>query len=319
MDWREAIEAYVSHIKVQFSHDYYKENKSKTGLLLTYVEAEGIPLKEFSPRHLDKYLAHRMERNITKRTIETDAQRTKLFFRWLHVQGYIERDPLDRYKCPRAPRAFVPVPDADYLSKLLAAIRDRNDVRRNPSCRGMTARKRRFLRCRDESLLMGLIQTGCRVTELCQLLIEDVDFDRKQISFRRTKGQEPRTVPVSDTWLCSVREWMKIRPHVPDCKTLYLSDIGTPMTRDSVRHQQEQYERFAGLPHYTRHSIRHYTITAMVAQNPRSAQMLAGHKRIETTMLYDHSTIEQVRTDLEAAAPLRKVMSIQPKRRSKII
>ena len=87
------------------------------------------------------------------------------------------------------------------------------------------------------------------------------------------------------------------------------------MNRNTVRHQQEQYEKYTGLPHYTRHSLRHYAATAVVAQNPRSAQKLLGHKNIATTMRYDHTSLEQVRKDVAAATPLHSV--VQARKRSK--
>lgn len=312
--WKKAFDAFVTSATIRYKPATVIEYRSCLSLLVRWAEARPVALNEFTAGTLDTYLVHRMQ-SVGKRRLEIDARTAKLFFRFCRAGRYVSKDPLERYVVAKAPKAHVEVPDVEYLSKMLKAIEDRNNPKKNPKVAHLTARKRRFLQTRDTAMLMGLISTGCRIGELCALLLKDLDLKNMRVTFRDTKINEPRTVPITAEWVEAVEKWLKERPHVPGCETLFMSENGVPMLPNTVRQQWNRIEQWAGLPHYTRHSVRHFTVTAMVEKNPRTAQLLAGHKRIETTMGYDHTAIEKVRADLEAVQPLGRVLQEKQKRR----
>lgn len=312
--WKKAFDAFITSARVRYKPAYVVELNSCLSILVRWAEARPVALNEFTAGALDTYLVHRMA-SVGKRRLEIDARTAKLFFRFCRSAGLLSKDPLERYVVAKAPKAHVNVPDAAYLAKLLRAIEDRQNPKKNPKCAHLTAHKRRFLRNRDTAIVMGLISTGCRIGELCGLLLRDFDVKNMRATFRDTKINEPRTIPITAEWVEAVEEWLRIRPPVPGCETLFMSENGLPMLPNTVRQQWNRYEQYAGLPHYSRHSVRHFTVTAMVEKNPRTAQLLAGHKRIETTMGYDHTAIEKVRADLEAVQPLGRVLHEKQKKR----
>lgn len=333
-DWDEAISDFLACMKTRYKPTTLAWYGYILRPLATWAIENHIPLADFKRRHFDRYLATRVD-HVGKRSLEVSGRCTRVFVRYCCQTDYLKEDVLKEYVVTKSPKPHVRKPTSEDLQKLLRAIEQRMDVRTNPNVRGLSARNRRFLRTRDYALLSGLIETGCRVSELCQLRLDDFDADddhvrrkeprRAHIAFRQTKTGEPRQVPVSETWVLAVKEWLKIRPAVKDCPTLFLSERGLAMDKNSTRKRLNAYLEFAGLKHFTQHSLRHYTATEMAKVNVVSAARILGHDRLETTMGYLHADPDQVRADHATANPLGKILQQSAKptaaktRRKKVI
>lgn len=79
------------------------------------------------------------------------------------------------------------------------------------ACR-MPAKARTFPARRDYAILAGLVETAARIGEMLSLRLGDYDCERMQITFRRTKTDRPRTVPISSDWREAVDAYLRVRP-----------------------------------------------------------------------------------------------------------
>src|ERR1051326_2617124 len=303
-DWNSALEDFAYDHEVKYKPATIQWYRDTLRPLIAWCEGKNIPMARFQVRDFERYLVDRKP-HVSVRTLEIAGRCTRVFLRYCFEQGYVEKNVLRDYKVPKSPRAIIRKPTTNEVSRLLAAIKHRMDPRNNKKLVNMDASQRRFIATRDYALISGLIETGCRVTEMCNLLLADFDPDAKQILFRETKEGDPKTVPISATWITAVKEWLKVRPQVKDCKTLFMSRCGHPMTKDSVKNQMNAAIKYAKIPHATRHSLRHYTITQVARINVWSAAQMAGHKDLKTTMRYLHTDLEAVRADMNAASVLR--------------
>jgi site-specific recombinase XerC len=95
-------------------------------------------------------------------------------FKWLTEEGEIPAAPMERTKPPAVPEVPVPVVTDDDLRKLLKA------------CDGPTFEDRR-----DVAMLRTFIESGCRLGEVAELKVEDVDFD-EDVVYVVGKGRRPR-------------------------------------------------------------------------------------------------------------------------------
>jgi integrase len=319
--WDTAVESFLNRAQLKYSENYVGELRVKIGLLSRWAAQQCLPLEAFRASHLDKYLAQR-QRRVGARSIETDARRARLFFRFCVERGLLERDPLRDYVVVKAPAAAVDKADLPYLQAMLKAIEQHNDVRANPDVKDRTARQRRFIKTRDYAMFTGLIETGCRISELCSLKLSDFDPQHCTVLFRRTKNGEDREVPISGAWISAVKEWLKVRLDLPECDTLFMSENGLPMNKDSFADRWNKYEAFAGLSHETRHNVRRYTITELCNKDIMAAARIAGHKDVKVTYdRYYRPNVERVRAVHEAAAPLTTVLNQQQetsKRRKRV-
>ncbi|MBI2110771.1 tyrosine-type recombinase/integrase, partial [Candidatus Woesearchaeota archaeon] len=66
---------------------------------------------------------------------------------------------------------------------------------------------------RDRLILRLLVTTGIRRFELCNLLVQDVNFKDKSIFVRRAKNNKPRSVPIDDKLMQEIRFYIGSRQY----------------------------------------------------------------------------------------------------------
>ena len=101
----------------------------------------------------------------------------KAFCRWLAEEELVDRDPFQRVKVPKAPRLVKPSLSADEMTKVLAVAR--------------TGRNR----YRDEAVLLFILDTGARASEVCGLRADAIDWS-SGIAQPVRKGSERAVRPV---------------------------------------------------------------------------------------------------------------------------
>lgn len=151
-------------------------------------------------------------------------------------------------------------------------------------------------------VIMSLLYScGLRISELINLKIADLDFNRKQIHLRQAKYRKDRYVGLSKYLVPTLRQY--IENYKP--KT-YLINGQTELkyTASSVRKLLNRAAKQAGIekrvhPHMLRHSYATHMLENGI--DIRHIQELLGHRKPETTMIYTHVTTKQL-TDI--ASPL---------------
>jgi integrase len=91
---------------------------------------------------------------------------------------------------------------------------------------------------------------------------DDYQPKERQIVIRKAKGDEPRTIPVSDFWIQAVDAYLRARPKV-DSDRLFISEFGGPLDPGQVRKAFRSYQEFAGIGGFTLHGLRHYALTQL--------------------------------------------------------
>jgi site-specific recombinase XerD len=155
-----------------------------------------------------------------------------------------------------------------------------------------------IIRLRDRSVLELLWSTGLRVSELCNLKLEDINFQRNEFSVRG-KGAKWRVVFFSDDAKGWLKKYLDLRRDV--CPMLFVGhdravggrDELKGLTPRSVQRLVDRHAKAAGItksisPHTLRHSFA--TDLLMNGADLRSVQSLLGHASVTTTQIYTHIT-----------------------------
>jgi site-specific recombinase XerD len=141
---------------------------------------------------------------------------------------------------------------------------------------------------RDQAILVILLNTGLRVSELVGLELTDVTvLDRKgEIRVRAGKGMKERVVPLNDTARKAIRAWLAVRPE-NSSKNLFISQRGPASTR-AVQSILEGIGKDARIDHLTPHMARHTFAKNLVNSGVslEKVAMLLGHSSLDTTMIY---------------------------------
>ena len=134
--------------------------------------------------------------------------------------------------------------------------------------------------------------SGLRISEICQLRIEDIDSQRMQIHIDRSKGEKPRRALLSRTGLALLRSyWKAYKVKGP---LLFAGKVkGRTLSRNAFNKALRAAARQAQISkRVTPHGLRHCFATCLLEAGTdlRTVQVLLGHASIRTTVWYLHVT-----------------------------
>jgi integrase/recombinase XerD len=149
----------------------------------------------------------------------------------------------------------------------------------------------------QHSLMLRLLfYTGVRVSELCNMLIEDVDLEACKIRINRAKGDKDRYVLFSKNFATALRT--HIAAH-PNNRWLFQTQRHGRFSTRRVQQIVSMYAQEAGV-RATPHTFRHQAITWLTRHSglaDAELQLITGHSRRESLALYQHIALDN---DLEA-------------------
>ena len=143
---------------------------------------------------------------------------------------------------------------------------------------------------RDKAILELFFSTGLRISELCNLNIDEINLKRDEFSVRG-KGGKIRVVFLSDRAKDAIKKYLEKRGEVDNEKLF-------PVTPRSIQRMIKKYARKVKIPvDVTPHVLRHSFATdlLMAGADLRSVQEMLGHKNVSTTQIYTHVTNRQLK------------------------
>jgi integrase/recombinase XerD len=151
-------------------------------------------------------------------------------------------------------------------------------------------------RALDRILVLCGLFLGLRVSELCELRVEDIELERRLAMVRGGKGDKDRNLPIAARLVGSLREWIGGRRD----GWLFPSPR-EPRQHVSVRYVQVMVKRAALAAGVTRkvtpHILRHSFATNLLHKGAdlREVQELLGHSSVATTEIYTHVMPDRLR------------------------
>jgi integrase/recombinase XerC len=161
---------------------------------------------------------------------------------------------------------------------------------------------------RDLALLETIYSCGLRLSEICQLRAQDIDW-KEQLVRVRGKGRKERLLPIGATALAAIRQYWDQLAAAPGLDAPVFLPTTNAVKPLSPRLVQTRFKRYLGLagldPHLTPHKLRHSYATHMLdaGADLRSVQELLGHAHLATTQIYTHLTTERLKRAYDAAHP----------------
>ena len=226
------------------------------------------------------------------------------FYKFLIRRGVVETSPIKNLALPklekRLPKFLTPQQMLDLLNaplKELAARRQRPGTDIDPTP---------FLR--DVAILETIYSCGLRISELCGLQAEDINWNERIVRVRG-KGKKERLVPVGAPALAAIQNyWNKLNPLPGIDAPVFLAKAHKlkPMYPRLVQLRLKRYLALAGLdPHLTPHQLRHSYATHLLdaGADLRSVQELLGHAHLVSTQVYTHVTTERLKRAYDEAHP----------------
>lgn len=158
---------------------------------------------------------------------------------------------------------------------------------------------------RDKAILETLFSTGLRVSELCKLNRDQINFKTREFGVIG-KGQHPRVVFLSESACHWLQRYLAVRDDV--FRPLFIRYSGVKsefnngermrLSPRSVERLVDKYVKKVKLPiKISPHGLRHSFATDLLIHGAdlRSVQEMLGHRNIATTQIYTHVTNFQLR------------------------
>ncbi len=234
----------------------------------TDVEVEPVMLHDFltfmnSVRNYKPKTLHRMISTLTS------------FYRFLYTQGALASNPLFGIERPRIKEQELRYLKHSQVLRLIASIPD----------------------TREQLIVRTIYATGVRISELCNMNIEDIDFEEQTIRIKG-KGGKIRTVFVDPETLREMEPFIGNRIEGP----LFVGQQGHHISPRTVQHLFEKYAPAGITPHKIRHSYASELYRR--SKNLRVVQENLGHSSIKTTEIYLHTDLDERKRVYQQYFPL---------------
>jgi integrase/recombinase XerD len=171
-----------------------------------------------------------------------------------------------------------------------------------------------FRSARNQITLLLLFGLGCRVSELINLDVQDLNITESWLKVLGKGGKE-RLVPVTQKLLAELEVYIKeVRSHLVKEKTasILINDKGHRPSRVDIWRWLAAWSKSAGFATpVSPHKFRHGCATALLegGADLRSIQMLLGHSSIQTTQIYTSVAPHKLIEEIDKHHPLSGVRS----------
>lgn len=240
--------------------------------------------------------------NVQKRysvsSIRTFLKSLKTFFDFLVEEELITNNPVLKLQLPKVQTDFEEPRwmDRRERSRLLNYIED-------PALK----EKNSWKFSRNKAIIFSGLYAGLRRSEMVNLQVDDLNFEKAFLFVREGKGGKARWIPMNTDLLSALSEWMELRGD-PGHPYVFVSQRGGKMTGQAIWNLCETIGRKIGIPDFGPHVLRH-TFGHDLAMNGYPLERIAdlmGHSNVNYTRAYLKSSKAEMRSAVESVSGRRK-------------
>jgi integrase/recombinase XerC len=226
------------------------------------------------------------------------------FYKFLVRRGKVEATPIKNISLPKLPKRLPQFLTAAQMGELLRA--PLQEMKRVQAAAETETDLSQYLR--DVAILETIYSCGLRISELCGMTAQDIDWNEQLIRVKG-KGKKERQVPIGVPALEAIRRYwqgLAVQPAGEQPVFLAKSSKAEPIYPRLIQLRLKKYLELAGLdPHLTPHKLRHSYATHMLdaGADLRSVQELLGHAHLVTTQVYTHVSTERLKKAYDEAHP----------------
>ena len=240
--------------------EYYRSS------IETMLEEVNISVKRITTDILRDYLTkYQLKNNCSKVTVDNVRRNLSSFFSWLEDEDHIIKSPI---------RRIHKVKTGTVVKETFS---DENIEQLRDGCHCI----------RDLAIIDLLYSTGMRVGELCNLDIEDINFDERECIVYG-KGNKERRVYFDAKAKLHLQKYIESRE---DGNSALFVSLDKPYDRisiNAVEHRLRQLGAELNINKVHPHKFRRSMATKAIDKGMpiEQVQKLLGHQQIDTTMHY---------------------------------
>ncbi len=254
-------------------------------------------LSDVTIAHIRSWLATQQVKGGARTTLSRRAVSIRLFTKWATKKGFLVKDIGLTLATPKGHRTL---PEVLSISDATVAM---------DSLATRVAEEESATSIRDCAILEVLYASGARVSELCGLDLDDIDYQRNTILVLG-KGNKERTIPLGNPAMKALNNWIKnARPEIANGtsgEAVFLGVRGKRIDQRTVRTVvYEALEALEGAQRLGPHALRHSAATHLLegGADLRTVQEILGHASLATTQIYTHVSTERLQKAFKQAHP----------------
>jgi len=203
--------------------------------LVWLAEHHVVALTALSPSDIRGYLVHEQERGMDDDTVITSFRVIRAWLNFCVAEELCTASPMQKVKAPRLPKEILPAFTPEEVSKLLAACKTQ----------------------RDTAMVLFLLDTGCRASELVALTIGDVDLKTGTVTVKQGKGRKDRLVFLGTKSLKSLWKYHRTRADTRPDEPLWASETSAEgLTIWGLARFCDRLRKRTGIRHCHPHTFR---------------------------------------------------------------
>ena len=253
-------------------------------------------------KSIEKFIEF-MHSKFKPKSVKRKIASLKAFFHYLEVEEIIEINPFHKiqikYKEPFILPKTIPLRTIEIIMNYAYLVRNRQAT--------YLGKK---IALRNALILELLFATGMRISELCSLTTEQVNFNDYVIKIYG-KGSKERLIQICNKNVQNLLNEYRIEFdfELNNYNYFFINRLCKRLSEQSVRNMINSYSKGAGVSiHITPHMFRHSFATLLLEEDVdiRYIQQMLGHSSITTTQIYTHTSINKQKNILSAKHPRNK-------------
>ena len=208
---------------------------------------------------------------LSKHTVHKHFRGLRSFGNWLNANGY-DNPFSEMPKLKRPKRDVIDILTEDEIAKL-------HDLYGSHTAHG----------ARWQALLTFFLGTGCRLSEVLTLTVDNLNMEKCRATVRG-KGDKERIVVFGPLTHKALSRYLNLYRPESDAPYVFLGLDGKAMTESGIQNTIRNARKKSGIARLHTHLLRHTFATRFLLQGGSEfdLQMLLGHEDLSMTRAYVH-------------------------------
>ncbi|RLG73226.1 MAG: hypothetical protein DRO11_00145 [Methanobacteriota archaeon] len=284
-EWEEIFNEFIDYVEPEVSETTLRYYGNFIKRWLLWLLLDGKDPAKATVEDLKKFLERYSD--VSKRTVTIAIGR---FYAYLIEKGIASNNPAGEIKLRRTPKKLPEVLTVEECSKLITAASRMVKEGKIPYT-GMSPKELyEYKRDRNRLLILLMVLTGLRASEVSNLAVKNIDFESKVIRVLG-KGRKERIVPMTDGLVKELKRFIK-KHKIKD----RLFNVGVRQIENIVKNAA----KVAGIQKkVTPHTLRHTAATLMIMNGVdiSTVQQVLGHESLATTQIYITLSAEHIKEE----------------------
>jgi integrase/recombinase XerD len=260
-------------------------------------QVDTMTIREYLLFIADKKITNPMTGKVQKEGLSSYSLRNyfkaiRVFFNYLIEFEFLNENPISKLKSPKIEKKIIQTFSAEQIKSLIKVPNQRT-----------------LLGYRDYAIMLTLLDTGMRVSELINLKIEDINWN-ENLLLVMGKGRKERFVPFSSRLKRVLFKYLQLRRHLEN-DYLFVNRFGDALNRNRVLKMISKYGKLAKItkvrvsPHTFRHTFAKMWI--LNGGDVFSLQKILGHTTMDMVRNYVNLASSDVQIQHRKFSPLDRI------------